>query len=166
MTTCCILWPMCRRRSSAQAGRPTSPVPSKIAALEKDLGYRHYGRAHRAAQLRRIQAEPVRIEQIERDLRRTHIPFRRIEALRVALAKHEVVGQPNSPAFTPGYGRINSWCGALDFELSTDRGIIGLINRRDIADDLRGMANVSEPPSVEELKAFDKMMKGPAERNG
>ena len=42
--------------------------------------------------------------------------FRMTESIRMNLAKHEIQGKPNSMVRAPGYGRINSHCGALDFE--------------------------------------------------
>lgn len=37
----------------------------------------------------------------------------------------------------PGYGRINYWCGAMDFEIINKEGYYHYMNRRDIADTLR-----------------------------
>jgi hypothetical protein len=62
--------------------------------------------------------------------------------------------------FAPHYGRINSWCGALDYELNNGRYILGYINRRDIADSLRAIPSLSVP-NDEELGSFDAFMKGP-----
>lgn len=135
-------------------------VEKRIAVLEKDLGYRHYGRLMRAEQLRRVAARPDAVEVLETDQRRIHVTFGYMNALRVALAKHEVRGVKDSVAFAPGYGRINTWCGAIDFELSADWGIYGTLNHRDIADGLRAMWDV-EPNTPEELAEFDAHLKGP-----
>jgi hypothetical protein len=35
------------------------------------------------------------------------------------------------------HGRINKWCGSLDYELENGRYSMGEINRRDIADEIR-----------------------------
>ena len=54
----------------------------------------------------------------------------------------------------PGYGRINRHCGALDYQLENEHYIIGNINRRGIADEIRVIGN-SEPPSNDDIKSFD-----------
>jgi len=79
----------------------------KINALEEELGYQHTGRELRARQLREVQDNPELAVKIEKDLRRTHISFSQLEALRVSMAKHEVSGRPNMIAIAPGYGRID-----------------------------------------------------------
>jgi hypothetical protein len=60
--------------------------------------------------------------------------------LRMNLAKHETVGRRNSVPSAPGYGRINSDCGALDFEVMDEAGSSHVLNRRDLADALRNLA--------------------------
>jgi hypothetical protein len=136
-------------------------LPTKIADLSKDVGFLHTGRLMRAAQLERLLAEPARVDKLREDLRRIHMPYARMHFLRIALAKHEVSGRKNAIAYAPGYGRINMWCGAIDFELSNGRYILGNINRRDIANDIRSIMLNPDPPSPEHLAEFDAFMKGP-----
>lgn len=73
--------------------------------------------------------------------------YRAIELIRMNLAKHCTPGGDNMIPMSPGYARINEWCGALDFQLleknkdytdtiNKDRYYTTL-NRRDIADALR-----------------------------
>jgi hypothetical protein len=133
----------------------------KIGALEKELGYVHPGRKMRANQLRQVLDDPTIIDKIKSDLRIVHIPFARIEYVRVALAKHEIRGNKSSVAYAPGYGRINRWCGSLDYELESDGAILGVISRRDIADDLRAISDRSNLPTDEAIASFDMFMKGP-----
>ena len=59
--------------------------------------------------------------------------------IRVNLAKHEVPGKPNRVPRSPGYGRINSLCGSLDYEVVSQDGSRRYLNRRDIADALRAV---------------------------
>ena len=132
----------------------------KLAALEEDQGFRHPGNESRAAMLRDVSAAPKLVDGLRDDLKRTHVLFARMEYLRVSLAKHEVSGKAKMLAIAPGYGRINSWCGALDYELNNGRYILGYINRRDIADSLRAIRSLPVP-SDEELESFDAFMKGP-----
>jgi len=134
----------------------------KIEALGKDPGFRHVGREIRADQLRTFLIDPTAINKIKEDLRLIHIPFSRIEFIRIALAKHEVRGNKKSVAYAPGYGRINSWCGSLDYQLENGGAILGNINRRDIADALRLLSDRTKPPTDEELASFDEFMNGPS----
>lgn len=99
----------------------------KLAALRKDVGFVHFGREVRAGQIENVLEEPGRIEAISDDLKRTYIPFTRLEAIRVSLAKHEVRKRHNPVALHPGYGRINQWCGALDYEIEFGRTSLGTI---------------------------------------
>ncbi len=132
----------------------------KLAALEEDQGFHHPGNASRAVMLRDVIANPALVEGLRDDIKRTHVLFTRMEYLRVSLAKHEVSGKAKLLAIAPGYGRINSWCGALDYELNNGQYILGYINRRDIADSLRTIPTLPVP-NDEELASFDAFMKGP-----
>lgn len=60
-----------------------------------------------------------------------------IELYRMNLAKHCAPGKDNLLPSTPGYGRINMLCGAMDYELINKDGSYYVLNRRDIADGLR-----------------------------
>jgi hypothetical protein len=118
------------------------------------------GREAEIGRLKAAIADPGLVEQARVDLRRTHILFSRLEFVRIVLAKHQVRGRQKTPARAPGYGRINSWCGAIEFELGNEHVILGTINRRDIAEGLRFVTQ-SEPPSEEEIASFDAFMAGP-----
>lgn len=137
-----------------------SGLQMKIAALEEELGYVHTGRQLRALQLREVQKNPAMAGKIEADLRRTHILFVQLEALRVLMAKHEVRGKPNMIAVAPGYGRIDNWTGSLKYEIGDGQNILDYISRRDIADDIRAIDHEGDPQSAEELRDFDAFMKG------
>jgi hypothetical protein len=66
--------------------------------------------------------------------------FRLCESMRVTLAKHEVPKtKKNMIPSSPGYGRINMLCGALDFEIIHKDGSFSYSNRRDIADAFRSL---------------------------
>ena len=132
----------------------------KLSELEKNLGYLHFAREVRASQIRSAVENPQRMEAIGQDLKRTHFLFARLEALRISLAKHEVRRKKNAIAVQPGYGRINNWCGALDYEVGNGFYSIGPINRRDIADEIRVLVE-GDVPSDEDLTSFDAYMRGP-----
>lgn len=137
-------------------------LAQKLAALEKEQGYRHFGREYRANQIRAVIADPNRVKAIMHDLKRTHILFARLEAIRISLAKHEVRKKKNSVALYPGYGRINSSCGALDYDIENGVYSIGDINHRDIADEIRALLADDYVPSDEDIASFDEFMRGPS----
>jgi hypothetical protein len=135
-------------------------VEVRLAQLEKPLRYRHAAREMRARQLRTIAAMPDALDVLDADLRRIHVTFGLMEALRMALAKHEVPKVRDSVAYSPGYGRINPWNGSIDFELSTDAGILGTTSHRELAEGLRGMFE-GPPQTWDELAGFNEFLKGP-----
>jgi len=63
--------------------------------------------------------------------------YRIIEIFRMNLAKHCAPGKDGIMPRAPGYGRINRWCGSMDYELIDRDGYYITMNRRDIADALR-----------------------------
>ncbi|MGH0002817.1 hypothetical protein ACQU0X_22305 [Pseudovibrio ascidiaceicola] len=131
----------------------------KADSLEKDQGFLNGSREMQAIQLRKIAADMSIIETIKTDLRRTHIPFSRIEHLRVSLAKNEIRGKRNSVAYTPGYGRISMVTGSLEYQLENGHFILGTISRREIADELRALNNPNSAPTEDEVASFDEYMK-------
>ena len=54
------------------------------------------------------------------------------------LAKHAA---PGNDSIIPraGYSRINMFCGAMDYELINKDGAFEILNRREIADELRSV---------------------------
>lgn len=131
----------------------------KAESLEAKQGFLHASREMRARQLREIAENPGIIETIKTDLRRAHIPFARIEHLRVSLAKHEVRGKRNSVAYAPGYGRIDMMNGSLQYQLENGPVILDTISRRDIADELRALNDKSNIPTETDVESFDEFMK-------
>lgn len=136
-------------------------LEQKLKALEQNVGYQHFGRHYRAAQIKRVMNDPNLVNLIKDDIRRTHMLFARIEAIRVSLAKHEVKGRKHSVALMPGYGRINQFCGSLDYELENGAYSMGTISRRNIADGIRALLTPETPPTDEMIAEFDAFMRGP-----
>lgn len=132
----------------------------KLEALEVDQCFIHDGNIRRAAMVREVIADPSIVQSLRDDLKRTHFLFSRMEYLRISLAKREVPGKAKSLAISPGYGRINQWRGALDYELGNGKYIMGYVNRRDFADNVRAIPDL-EVPTDEDLASFDEYMKGP-----
>ena len=137
-------------------------LQAKLTHLGRPTPYVHFGREFRARQIEAVLASPALIQRMHDDLRRTYISFARMEAIRVSIAKHEFRGAKNSVALMPTHGRINRWCGSMDFELENNGAILGTISRRDIADELRNIPSL-EVPSDDHLRDFEEFMRGPPE---
>lgn len=136
-------------------------LKQKLAALRaKNDGYIHYGLENRIQQIESVLENPGLVPQIKSHLDHVHIPYVRLEYIRVSIAKHEVRGREGSAALAPGYGRINLWCGSLDFELENGRYSLGYISRRDVADSIRHLDCDLAPPTKDVLESFDEYMSG------
>ena len=133
-------------------------LENKIDEYMQDQGFRHYGRELRASQLRRVMNNPDVKKLMEEDLRLTHILFKQLDYLRVALAKHEVKGKRGSIALAPGYGRMDTWSGSLQYELEAGQVSLGTLSRRNVADGIRAWSD-REIPSPDYLQSFDEFMK-------
>ena len=112
-------------------------------------------------QIKKVMADPSIIERIRDDLKRTHMLFAKITAVHVSIAKHEVEGQKDSVALWPGYGRINQWCGSLDYELENGAYCMGYMSCCDIAEGIRALLSHEKPPTDEVIAEFDAYMRGP-----
>lgn len=134
-------------------------LPLKIAALERELPYRHYGLERRAAQLREVLNKPELAETLKGDLRRTHFLYANLQHIRISMAKHEVGGKSKLAALAPGYGRIDRWCGSLEYQLEAGQVIFGNISRRNIAEGIRAFNDRSNIPTVEDVADFDQSRK-------
>ena len=79
-----------------------------------------------------------RDEEFRRTLRtafdRSELPFRRLEALRVHLAKHEVPKSRGLYGMAPGYGRIDESSGSLFWEVPLGKMEVDHISRQSLAE--------------------------------
>ena len=91
----------------------------------------------RKQQLVRFKEDAEYRDRIEDIWVRIEPVYRMIELFRMNLAKHCAPGRDGVTPRAPGYGRINRWCGAMDYELIDKNGYYSTMNRRDIADALR-----------------------------
>jgi hypothetical protein len=91
----------------------------------------------RKKQLLRFKDDPKYREDIESTWLKLEPIYRMTELFRINLAKHCAPGKDGAIPRAPGYGRINHWCGAMDYELIEKDGYYSIMNRRDIADALR-----------------------------
>lgn len=92
----------------------------------------------RKKQLLRFKQDSSYRDQIENTWAHIEPVYRMTELYRINLAKHAAPGKDSVIPRSPGYGRINRWCGSLDNELIDKDGYYITMNRRDIAEALRG----------------------------
>ena len=91
----------------------------------------------RKKQLLRFKDDATYRDKIEETWESIEPIYRMIELFRMNLAKHCAPGKDGIMPRAPGYGRINRWCGSMDYELIDQNGYYITMNRRDIADALR-----------------------------
>jgi hypothetical protein len=149
-----------QRVSDLRTWKEKGKLEEQLAKFEANAGYRHFGNDIRADQIKQVIEDTTVIDGIDRDLKRSHIPFRRLEFVRIAMAKHEVRRQKFSASLAPGYGRINYSCGSLDYELENGSYSMGTISRRDVADEIRALSFNDDPPPDDHLQQFDDFMSG------
>jgi hypothetical protein len=110
----------------------TSPYPDGI----DDLRWSFFEQAINDKDfLRRLQ---VAVDSSE-------LVFRRIEALRIHLAKHEVPKAKGSSAMAPGYGRIDMVNGSIYYQVLLRGNEVDIISRRDIAESCRSLTRDRTP---------------------
>lgn len=95
----------------------------------------------------RAAEDPAFGEILRKALDRTERLFRRIEAFRVALAKHELPHAKGSFAWAPGYGRIGMTDGSIYWQVVLQGDEVDLVSRRTIADQCRRLA-LDESPAI------------------
>ena len=134
---------------------------AQIAAREASLhdptydlvGHVPHGKVYRRA----VLDDPFR-ESLRTALHRSEIPFRRIESLRVHLAKHEIPKAKGVYGGGAGYSRIN-YDGAIAYHVPLGDHEVDIVTRRQIADDLRQLADdrplsILSPELQEKIKPF------------
>lgn len=115
----------------------------RIAAKEETLSDRSFdpiGRVPHVDSFRKAAVEPDYRESLRTALYRSEIPFRRIESLRLHLAKHEIPKKTGLYGSGAGYSRIN-YDGSIQYHVPLGNNEVDLITRRQIADDVRQLAD-------------------------
>lgn len=148
-----------QRIREAQDLLTAGKMQARIDELVADQGFRHFGMEMRAAQLKRVMESPDAQRLMEEDLRITHILYKQLDYVRVALAKHEVKSRRGSVALAPGYARMDTWSGSLQYELEAGQVSLGTLSRREVADGIRAFSDRSNIPTPESLRSFDQFMK-------
>jgi hypothetical protein len=83
-------------------------------------------------------------DELRRAVDKTERLFRRIEALRITLAKHEVPREAGSIAMAPGYGRIDMPTGSIYWQVALGGNEVDIVSRAAIAEDCRRLAEERE----------------------
>lgn len=88
-------------------------------------------------QLTHLRKKPAYAKKLDRAMNLMEPLFRRIEALRMNLAKHEVPKLHGVPAMAPGYGRIDGMTGSISWQVDLGNNLVDLVSRRSLADQLK-----------------------------
>jgi len=84
----------------------------------------------------RVGANSTYADHLRRAFDASELLFRRIEALRMCLAKHELPGQKGVTATAPGYGRIDMSNGSIYWQVELTQQEVDVVSRRSIAQEL------------------------------
>jgi len=113
-------------------------APSPTAEGEDDEpGLEELAVVYRKSQLKRLRDDPSFEGELSEAYDRIEPLFRRIEALRMNLAKHEVPKMKGVPALAPGYGRIDMMSGSMIWQVDLGNMTVDMVSRRSLADQLR-----------------------------
>jgi hypothetical protein len=113
----------------------------------------------------RVQEDPRYAERLRAAFDASELLFRRIEALRMMLAKHELPGQKGVAAMAPGYGRIDMTNGSIYWQVELSDYEVDVVSRRAIAQGLAALAEnvdhrVLSPQMQEKVRACPKFSYG------
>ncbi|TPG74066.1 hypothetical protein EAH74_32310 [Pseudomonas mandelii] len=132
----------------------------KLEGLEKPWDYSNYTIQKRIEEVTMLIEDPELVETMRVDLKRTKILFVQMALLRMSLAKHQMRKRPNAAVLMPTVGYMNRWCGSLEYQINSGRVIICNLSRRDLADAIRAIPEMTVP-SDEDLESFEAAMRGP-----
>lgn len=122
-------------RQAVKDIKKEAALPGPAAADEPgDLS--QLATASRRSYVERARTDPAFIEDLDRAKDHVDQAFRRIEALRMNLAKHEIKGRKQL-AIGPGYARLDESAGSLIWMVDLGDNNCDMFNRRDFADELR-----------------------------
>lgn len=130
--------PFCLRRSCF--GTFTTGKKKALEAQEAKLG--DEGLVPYRDEYRHCVEDSRFREVLRQALYRSDLPFRRIEALRVHLAKHEVPKSKEVLGAGAGYSRID-YDGSIAFHVPLGEKEVDVVTRRQIADDLRKLSDLT-----------------------
>jgi hypothetical protein len=121
-----------RDLKKAAAGPPDENEPDGEDSARRQLAEAYW--RHHVEQLR---SDPRFGEQLEAAHTAVDPLFRKIESLRMNLAKHEVPKRPGELALAPGYGRIDESDGSICWFVDLGDNCVDTVSRRANRDHLR-----------------------------
>jgi hypothetical protein len=134
-------------------------VAGPVAAADEDEGsMADLAMLFRDGQLKRLREDPSFAAELNGAYELIEPLFRRIEALRMNLAKHEVPKMKGVPALAPGYGRIDMTSGSMTWQVDLGNMEVDIVSRRSLADQLREIV-VGGPSASEREAAARKLAK-------
>ena len=107
-------------------------IPSKVSQDFVDVIY--------GKELERIETDRDFVKALQISLDRVTLRFRRLEALRITLAKHEIKGERGLRACAPGYARIDHITNSLCWMVEYKDGSSEIISRQSIVKELESIA--------------------------
>jgi hypothetical protein len=124
-----------RVRDLKQEAQKVPVAPAE--AEENESGLEELAVIYRKRQLKRLRDDAGFEGELNEAYDRIEPLFRRIEALRMNLAKHEVPKMKGVPALAPGYGRIDMMSGSMTWQVDLGNMTVDMVSRRSLADQLR-----------------------------
>ncbi len=136
-----------------------SGLQLKLADLKRDRGYTNFTALQKANEIQALLNDPLMLEKLRDDLARTHFLFIQVETIRVALAKHEVRKREGAMMAGGLVGHMNRECGSLSYDMNAGMVSTAEISRRDIADGIRSIPDLTVP-TADEVKSYELFMRG------
>ncbi|MFC1552057.1 hypothetical protein ACFL6P_05755 [Candidatus Latescibacterota bacterium] len=87
----------------------------------------------------RVANDDNYVKSVRNAMNSTLRPYRKIEALRIHLAKHEMPKARGSSSLSPGYDRIDMVTGSMYWQVSLRGNEVDVISRREVAGLCRGL---------------------------
>jgi hypothetical protein len=126
-------WRQRVRDLKRDAGKPAPAAQ----ATEEDSDMAKASEQMRLTLLERVREDKNYVAILDEAMGRVEPVFRRIESLRMNLAKHEVPRRKGLPAMAPGYGRISYDDGSFYWTVDLGDKEVDIVSRRGLADALR-----------------------------
>jgi hypothetical protein len=130
-----------------------SAIDTMIGNLKSEDDEFHVLTGIRRRQLEQYRDDEAFRKRIEDEWTIFEPVYRKIELVRMNLAKHSAPGKDSMLTRAPGYGRIDMTCGSIYYAVVDRDGNNYLVSRRELADDLRSAfgrlapAMVAPPPT-------------------
>ena len=98
----------------------------------------------------RVAKDPAYAAQLQSVCDNMELLFRRLEALRMTLAKHEL---PKSQAYAmaPGYGRIHMLTGSIYWQVLLGEDEVDIVSRRELADECDHVGHVLDDMTTDDF---------------